>query len=492
MVKNQDNPNHIQPEEPTLKEKTATGLFWGGVSNSVQQILQIIFSLIMLGLLSPGDYGIVTMLSIFTAIALVVQDSGFSTALVNKKKILHEDYNAVFWFSSIISITMYICLFMAAPLIAKYFETPELISISRVLFLSFVIGGFGVSQQAYLVKELMMKEKAKIEIYAFLVSSIFGIVFAFYGFAYWAIVIQNVVYFFVTIVIRLYYVPWRPTLDINFRPLKTMFSFSVKLLLTSIFMKITENIFSVILGKYYSKEQVGYYSQGYKWSNMGSSLVTGMMKSVALPILSRLTDDKERQRNALRKMFRFGAFVSFPLILGLGFVGGEFLEIVGKGDKWLPVLPFLQLFCIWNSVYFMWTLYINLLISHGKSNIYMKGMILIGVLQLLAVALMFRVGVFSMVIAYIAVFFVGLFIWHYYTQKLIQLKLIHVIKDISPYLLTTLGAILLTWFITKGISNLYLLFFSKIVIVAIIYVAVMKFCNSKIFMESYNFIKFRK
>jgi O-antigen/teichoic acid export membrane protein len=478
--------------ETTLKEKTAKGLFWGGISNGVQQIMQIIFGIIMLYLLHPGDYGIVGMLSIFTAIALVVQDSGFGTALVNKKNVRHEDYNAVFWFSSMISLIMYLCLFFVAPLIAKYFNVPELLSISRVLFLSFVIGGVGVAHQAFIIRELMVKEKAKIEIYAFLISGIAGIILAFYGYAYWAIVIQNVVYFLVSIIIRLYYVPWKPTLNLDLKPLKTMFSFSVKLLFTSIFMKITENIFSVILGRYYTKEQVGFYSQGYKWSNMGSSLITCMVGNIALPVLSRLSDDKERQRNALRKMFRFGAFVSFPLILGLAFIGGEFLQIVGKGDKWLPALPFLQLFCIWNSVYFLWTLYINLLLSHGKSNIFMKVTIFVGILQLLAIALTFRLGIFPMVIAYISVFFIGLLIWHYYTKKLIQLRLLYVIKDISPYLLTTLGAIFITWFLTKGISNLYLLLFAKIIIVAILYICVMKVFNSKIFMESYNFIKSKK
>jgi len=475
--------------EETLKNKTANGLFWGGVSNVFQQVMHLIFGIIMMRILNPGDHGIVAMLSIFTAIALVLQDSGFGTALVNKKDVSHDDYNAVFWFSAIISVFMYLCLFFSAPLIASYFNHPELVLISRVLFLSFVIGGIGVAQQAYLIKELMIKEKAKIEIFALFFLGVTGISLALMGYGYWALVIQNVVYFTVTIIVRLYFVPWRPTLNINFSPLKKMFSFSVKLVFTSIFMKITENIFSLILGKYYDKDHVGYYSQGYKWSNMGGSLVAGMINGIALPVLTRLTEEKERQKNALRKMFRFGAFLSFPLILGLAFVGKEFLIIVGGGDKWLPALPYLQIFCIWNSVYFMWSLYTNLLLSHGKSNIFMYGMIFVGILQLLSIALMFRFGIIYMVIAYVISFFFGILFWHYHTNKIIQLKLLHVIKDISPYLLTSIGAILIAWFITKNISNLYLLFIAKILIVAVIYIAVMKLCDSKIFAESLNYFK---
>ena len=209
----------------------------------------------------------------------------------------------------------------------------------------------------------------------------------------------------------------------------------------------------------------------------------------SLPVLTRLTEEKERQKNALRKMFRFGAFLSFPLILGLAFVGKEFLIIVGGGDKWLPALPYLQIFCIWNSVYFMWSLYTNLLLSHGKSNIFMYGMIFVGILQLLSVALMFRFGIIYMVIAYVISFFFGILFWHYQTNKIIQLKLFHVIKDISPYLITTIGCIFVTFIITKDIEYIYMRIALKITVTAILYFVIMWYSNSIIVKESVNFFK---
>ena len=479
--------------QETLKNKTAKGLFWGGIGSGLQVLVQLILGLVMLRLLSPQDYGVVGVLSIFTAIVIVIQDSGFVAALINKKDARHEDFNAVFWFNVIVSIFMYVLLYLAAPLIARFFDNSELIPVSRVLFLGFLIGSLGVSQYAYISRELMVKERVTIEVSAIFLSGAVGIVLAFSGYAYWAIVIQHVLYFLVAAVIRWFYCPWKPSLNINFRPLKSMFSFSMNLLCTTLFMRIVENIFSVILGKYYNEKQVGYYTQGSKWSRMGSSFITGMINSVAMPVLTQITEDKSRQQNAFRKMLRFGAFISFPLLLGLGFIGEEFLLLVG-GEKWQPATPYLQLFCIWYAAYYIWLLYTQLLLTHKKSNIYMWGMLIIGSLQLVVVACMFPLGIFPMIIAYISIYFLGILVWHYFTNKLIGLRLLSVIKDISPYLLVTICSILVAWFITSGVENVIVRLILKVLITGVLYTTVMWYSKSVIVRESFGFIrqKFKK
>ena len=474
--------------EETLKNKTAKGLFWGGISSGTQQIIQVVFGVIMLRLLGPKEFGIVGMLSIFTMIATNIQDSGFTMALINKKNIQHKDYNAVFWFNIMASIFMYLCLWIAAPYIANYFERPVLIPIARVLFLSFLFGGIGIAQHAYIVKNIMVKEKAKIEISALFFSGLIGILFAFVGYAYWAIVIQNVLYLTLSTVVRWYYSPWKPTLKIDFSPLKAMFSFSIKLFLTGIFAKIIENIFAVLLGKYYKEEMVGYYTQGNKWSTMGGSFISGMIGNVAMPILTQISDDKERQRNALRKMFRFGAFVSFPLLLGLAFVGKEFLLIIGGGDKWLPVTPFLQLFCIWNSTLFIYSLYTSLLLTHHKSGIYMTGTIIIGSLQLIALMITFKYGIFQMFAIYVIINLLSLLFWHFHTNRLIGLKLWHVIKDIAPFGLIILISIGVAWFATKQIDNIYIRLVAKVLITSSIYIGMAWSSKSVIVRECFNFL----
>lgn len=477
--------------ELSLKDKTAKGLFWGGISNGLQQILSLVFGIILLRVLDAKDYGMVGMLAIFMGIASTIQESGFTAALINKKEFKDEDYNAVFWFSLLSGFVIYIILFWCAPLIAWFFEKPELTNLSRFLFLGIVLGGMGIAHNAVLAKRLMVKERAKVDVLALLISGVIGILLAINGFSYWGLAVQSVAYVGTSTFLKWYFSPWRPTRYFSFLPLKNMFSFSIKLFMTNIFWQINTNIFSVLLGKFYNPNQVGYYSQGNKWTIMGSTFIVGMVNGIAQPVLTQMNDDIDRQRNAFRKMLRFGAFVSFPLMLGLAFVGKEFLLIAG-GEKWLPSVPFLRLFCIWGAVYYIWYLYVNLLIAHGKSNIYMGGMLLIGILQLMAVGLMFPYGIMPMVILYIVSYYIGLFFWHYYIKRLIGLSLTAVFGDTMPYVLITLMTFVITWGITLKIENLYLLFTAKVIIASLIYTLVMWKSNSVVFMESVTYLKLDK
>ena len=204
------------------------------------------------------------------------------------------------------------------------------------------------------------------------------------GFAYYGLAVQTITYIGIGSLLKFIYAPWKPTFQIDLHPLKLMFGFSSKLILTNIFTQISNNIFSVVLGKFYNPQQLGFYSQGQKWMGMGQQLISGMINSVAQPILVQIGSDTERQKNVFRKMVRFGAFVSFPSMLGLAFTGKEFIWIL-LGEKWLSSVPFLQLFCIWGAVGYLWILYTNLLISYGKSDIYLYGIVLTGVLQLIIV-----------------------------------------------------------------------------------------------------------
>ena len=471
----------------TLKETTAKGLFWGGISNFLQQVIGAIFGIVIARILSPNDYGLVGMLAIFIAVANTIMDSGFTVALVNKKEVRHEDYNAVFWFSVISGIIIYIFLFFLAPLIAHFYNRVELINLSRILFIGFLFNGLGLAHHAIIFKKLMVKERAKIDVISVLISGIIGLVLAMNGFAYWGLAIQTVSNTGIAVLLRWYYSPWKPTFHINFKPLKEMFGFSSKLFITHLLWQINNNIFSVILGKFYGERQVGYYSQGNKWMTLGSTVISGMMTSVAQPVFVQVKEDKERNLNIFRKMIRFGAFISFPCMFGLAFVGEEFI-LITIGEKWLNSVPFLQLFCIWGAFSYMWSLYTNILMTYGRSDIYLWGIISVCVLQLLSVISMFSLGIFPMLIAYILSFFGGLLFWHYFVNKLIGIQLKQVVKDISPYFLAVVIPFGVAWFIGRYIENIYLLFSMKILVVVIFYVLIMQMTNSVIFKESLSFL----
>ena len=478
------------PEE-TLKQKTAKGLFWGGISTGVQQVLGMVFGIYLARILNAEDYGLVGMLAIFSGIAGTIVNSGFTVALTNKIDASHRDYNAVFWFSFFVGLGCYIILFFAAPLIAYFYNRPELTSLSRVIFVSFFFSGCSSVSYTVLFKNLMVKQQAQIDIIAMLLSGVVGVTLAAIGASYWALAFQSVTFICVGALLRFFISPWKPTLDIDFRPLKSMVSFSVKLFLTNIFQQINTNIFSVFLGKFYNATSLGFYSQGQKWAGMGNLLIVGMMNSVSQPVFVNVIDNRERLKNVLRKMLRFGAFVSFPAFLGLAFIAKEFI-IITIGVKWLPCVPFLQLFCFWGLIAYIWNLFVNLLMSYGKSNLILYGTIFVGLLQLLSVIVALPYGVMEMAIGYVVAYYVGIGFWFYFVNKEVCLSLFDLISDLGGFLIVSVCSILVTYFLSLNIENVYLLILFKILLTAVLYIVILYLLKAKIFVESMNLIRKRK
>ena len=382
-------------QEPSLKDKAAKGFFWGAAGSIIQQVTGLIFNIFIVRILSPDDFGLFAMLAIFTAIANSIMDSGFSTALINKKTVKHEDYNAVFWFSLFIGIFLYIILFFAAPLIAKFYNRPILINLSRLIFISFIFSSLSVAHNAYLLKNIMVKKRSIIDVVAVFSSGIVGLTLALNGFVYWGLAIQLITQCLTSTFLRWYLSAWRPSFDINFTPLKKMFKFSIKILLTNIISQINSNLLSMIFGRYYGGDLTGYYSQGYKWGTLGTSVITSMINGVSHPVLIKAVDDIDRQKNILRKMIRFGAFISFPCLLGFAFIGKEFI-IIMVGEKWLNSLFFFHVFCLWGSISFLWYLYLSVLLSHSKSGTYMWGMISLSFALILVTVCMSSFGIMKM------------------------------------------------------------------------------------------------
>jgi len=473
--------------EATLKQKTAKGLFWGGFSNGIQQLIGFGFGIYFLRILAPNDYGLVAMLAIFIGIASTIINFGFSTALINKQNATHEDYNAVFWFTSFVGLMIYIILFFSAPLIAQFYGKPQLIQLSRFIFIPFLLSGMGMVPNAILLKKLVIKQQAIIDIISLLTACIIGLILAIEGFAYWAIAVQSVIFISLGAILRLITVPWKPTLNFNFSPLKQMYSFSIKLFLTNIFIQINTYIFSVILGKFFEPADLGQYDRGQKWVIMGNAFISGMINSVTQPVLAQINEDKERQISVLRKLIRFGSFVSFPLMLGLAFVGREFI-LIAVGERWLPSVPILQLFCISGAFGFLVTLFTNLIFTQGKSNIFMYVTIVIGLLQVAVILCLLPLGIIPMLIGCISVYLMGIFVWHYFVWKLIGLRLKDVLKDTLPYFGITLLCFGIVWLITRNIQNMYISFVLKIVISGILYIFALKISNSVMFKESMEFL----
>ena len=480
--------------QPTLKQKTARGLFWGGLSNSVQQLLTLGFGIFLARMLDVSDYGMVGILALFPAIATTLQDSGFTAALTNRKTFRHEEYNAVFWFNVVTGIVIYVVLFFCAPLIARFFgdnyDERQVVALSRVLFLGFLIAGTGIAHNAVLFREMRAKEMAKVNLAALLLSGTVGLAMAWAGMGYWALAAQNVLFVGGTALLRWHYSPWRPTLPVDFRPLRGMLSFSLKLLATNIVNQVNGNIFSFILGRFYNAHDVGFYTQGYKWMSMGQYSVGGMVNSIAQPVLAQTNEEQERSVRVVRKMLSFTSFVSFPALFGLGFVAQE-LILLTIGEKWLPAVPYMQLLCIFGAIWPILNLCFQVAISHGRSGIYLGSNIAFGLVQIAIALLMIRHGILWMVVAYVGGYIALLGVWLLIVRRIAGFPLRTALRSILPYAGCALLAIALAWLAARGIGNAWLRLLLKVIVAAAGYVDVMWMARSEILRECFRFA-FRK
>lgn len=475
----------------TLKNAVAKSFLWGGMSNAVCQLLSVFFGIYLARCLGPDDYGPIGMLAIFNAIASSLQDSGFVAAIANRKSVGHDDYNAVFWFSVITSVVIYALLYTSAPLIADFFNQPVLLWLSRFNFTAFVINGFSVAFSAYLFRELRVKERSIAAMLALFVSGVIGIIFAANGYSYWGISMQLITYVLVRLLVYLYYTPWRPTFRVRFYPLRYLFAFSHKLLITNIFQKINWNVFSFVLGKFYTSTDVGNYSKAADWFRMGSDMVNVMVNTVAQPVLTRVVEDDERQLRVFRKMLRFTAFISFPLLFGLSLVAYELIVVV-LTEKWVESARMLQILCLWGAFMPIQSMFTNLLVSRGRTNTFMWSSIAQGFLVLLMLLAMRSLGIKLMLVAYCLFNIAWLFLWCVLVKRDIALTIRMFVMDFAPFMLVAFAAMVLAGYATIWLNDLALLLVSRVVLGAIFYFVLCFLCRFEELRESLSFLFRRK
>lgn len=474
-------------ETESLKEKTAKGLFWGGMNNGVQQLIGLVFGIILGRLLSPDDFGMIAMITIFTVIAVELQSSGFKTALANMEHPTDNDYNSVFWFNIVVSLGIYVILFFCAPLIARYYHQPALTPLCRYVFLSFVFSSFGLAQSAYLYKNLRTKQQAKAGMTAIIVSNIIGAVMAWKGFSYWSLATQSIVYVLICTLMYWHYSDWRPKWHFDPAPIKRMFPFSCKIMFSAIFTQVNNQILNILLGRFFTPRDAGNYNQAYQWDYKCFNLLQGMVQTVAQPVFVDLKSDGERQLRAMRKLIRFTAFLSFPLLFGFGMVSHEFI-VTAIGEKWSTSASYLQLLCIAGAFMPINTLLYNMIISKGRSDTYMWNTLALGLCQLVLMLVLYPYGVRTMIIGYVILNICWLFVWHYAVQRLTGYRLLSLLKDIAPFALCALGTMLLTAFITRGIQNLVLLLIVRVCLAIVIYYIVMRVAGAQILKECMQFL----
>ena len=474
-----------------LKEKTAKSIAWGAINNGTTQVLNLIFGIVLARNLSEADYGIVALITIFTTLAGCLQSAGFSQALANLKPPTFRDYNAVCWFNILAGFSMYAILFLCAPLIAYFFKQPLLTDVSRLAFLAIPLSALGIVPNAKLWIELRNRELAIAAIVSLLLSGSTGMWLAFHDYGYWSLVWQQIIFIGSSTLIKYGFTRWMPKLPVDFTPIKQMFGFSSKLLLTNILTVISQNVQTFIFGKLLPINTVGQFSQANKWNTMGHSFISNTMAQVAQPVLTNADNEEGRQERVFRKMLRFTSLMCFPLMFGLALVAHEFI-IVTIGMKWEPSVILLQLLCIGGAFIPLQTLYQNLIISRGRSDSYLRLVALQIVLQIVLTLSLASLGITAMVAAFSALNVLFTACWHYALQRIHPLPALDVLKDTMPFALIAAIVMLATHYATLSITSLWLLLLTRIIVAAALYFMVMRLLNVAILKECLQFIRKKK
>ena len=428
-----------------LKQKATNSFLWNAFDKVGIQVISLIVGIITMRLLTPEDFGLIGALAIFTFLSNLLVESGFSSALIRRKNNTDSEYSAVFYFNLGLSLIFYFILYISAPLIAAYFRMPELCKLSRFLFISIILNSFGLVQNIILTKKFAFKVLTSANITSVILSGTIAIVLILSDFGYWALAWQQVSQYAFRSLMLWILSSWRLTKKPDFHVIKELFSFSIFLLANSIFSTVVKYIYNIIIGRLYTADILGHYSQAFKYQQIPGAIVSGTFVGVAYPVLAELNENPPRQLLYFRKIMRLVAFATFPIMIGLCIMAKPLFFIV-LTEKWLPAVPYFQILIIAAITVPFHTLNINLITVKGKP----KQMLVLEIVRncLILLSLFFCFGnIEKMLFGFLAANFISYIIDLFYVRKIIQYKIKEQIIDILPYFVVSVMTGIVLYFI---------------------------------------------
>lgn len=396
--------------------------------------MRVVISIILARVLLPAQFGLIAMLAIFMAIAQSFLDSGFGSALIQKKDATQVDSCSIFYFNIVVGIFAAGLLCLAAPWIAAFYEEPALMPLTRFLSLNLVINSFALVQSTLLVRRIDFKTQLKVSIVATIGSGIIGITLAYRGFGVWSLAIQSVTSAIFRTVLLWFFNKWRPSLVFSFAALKSMFAFGSKMLFSGLFDTIFRNIYLVVIGKIFTATDLGFYSRAKSCTRLSTENLTSSVSRVTFPAFSSIQDDNSRLKRGVQKALSTLNFLNFPMMIGL-LVTAKPLVLVLLTEKWLPCVPYLQLLCVMGLLYPLNVINLNVLKAKGRSDLFLRLEILKKILTVISIALTYRWGVKAMITGHICIVSVpAYYLNSYYTGRFIGYPLKEQIFDLLPYL----------------------------------------------------------
>ncbi|WP_353085176.1 lipopolysaccharide biosynthesis protein [Flavobacterium sp.] len=420
-----------------LREKAIKGVSWSFVDNIANAGITFIVGIILARILSPAEFGLIGMITIFIAVSNSIVDSGFSSALIRKVEPKEVDYNTVFYFNLCLGIVLYLILFYSAPAISWFFKEPNLISITRVMGTILIINAFGIVQRSLLVKEVDFKNQTKISMISSIISGIVGITMALKGFGVWSLVSLQISRQLLNTIFLWVISKWRPVLEFSKDSFQELFGFGSKLLISGLMDTIYNNIYFLIIGKYYSAVQLGQYTRAEQFNSIFSSNLTSVVQRVSYPVLCNIQDEDERLKLTYRRVIKATMLVAFTCMLGLAAIAKP-LILLTIGEKWLPSVTYLQIICFAGMLQPLHAINLNMLMVKGRSDLFLRLEIIKKAIAVVPICLGVFYGIELMLWGSVFISFAAYVLNSYYSARLINYSIWAQIKDIYPSFLVSI------------------------------------------------------
>ncbi|WP_196894152.1 lipopolysaccharide biosynthesis protein [Aureivirga marina] len=430
-----------------LKQKAVKGVSWSFIDNIANSGITFLVGLILANILTPAEFGILGMITVFIAVSNSIVDSGFSNALIRKVDAKNIDYNTTFIFNFILGVILYILLFLFSPAISRFFGEPILVPITRAMGLILIINSFGIVQRTLLIKEVDFKTQTKISLIASCVSGVIGIVMAYKNFGVWSLVGQQLSRQFLTSLFLWIFNKWRPTFEFSMKSFKELFGFGSKLLISGVIDTIYRYIYYIVIGRFYSAGQLGQYTQADKFNTIFSSNLTNIVQRVSYPVLCKIQDNDERLKATYQKVIKFTMLITFACMLGLVAVAKP-LIIFLVGEKWLVAVGYLQIICFGGMLYPLHSINLNILQVKGRSDLFLKLEIIKKIIAIAPIVVGILYGIKFMLWGGVLISFFSYFLNTYYSSTLIKYNVWEQIKDIIPSFLVSIFVAITMWSIT--------------------------------------------
>lgn len=443
----------------SLKTKTINGLIWSFIDNFSVQLSQFIIGIILARILSPNDFGLIGMLTIFITISQWFVSSGFGQALIRKKDCNQNDYSTVFIFNIISGFVLYIVLFLTSSYISNFFNEPQLEALLNVLGISLIIIAFTIIQQTQLTKRLDFKLQTRISVISSIISGIIGVLLAYLGYGVWSLVYKSLLEYFIRSFLLWRYNKWRPSFIFDTNSFKELFGFGSKLMLRGLIYTIFNNLYYVVIGKYFSTADLGYYTRAEQFNRMPSSNINKVINRVSYPVLSELQNDDKALKAAYKKIFTSLVFISSISMLILGAIA-EPLILTLIGEKWLPSVPILQLLCFVGLLYPLCDFNLTILKVKGKSGLILKLEIIKRILSIPVIIIGIMYGINALIIGMIVLSLFEFLINSYFSGKEISYTLKEQILNNLPSISLAFVVSSLIYYLSLRLelSNLLILF----------------------------------